>query len=150
MQYLDYMDGEELPWCPSGSNNQWQGLSCIQVHCFGGIATDPIWRVLAPSDGISSWTPLKPQHSNPNPNLLANNSGVLTYLLLPHFSSSLTDPLPFLNLLCHSKTDARFMQDEPKAVWSIPYVSVGFFPKFKPEFYCISFIRSVITSRLHC
>ena len=42
------------------------------------------------------------------------NSGVLTSLLLPHLSSSLTDSLPSLNLLCHSKTDARFMQDAPK------------------------------------
>ena len=31
--------------------------------CPGGNATDPIWRVLASSQGISSWTPLKPQHS---------------------------------------------------------------------------------------
>ena len=30
--------------------------------------SDPIWRVLASSDGILSWTPFKPQHSNPNPN----------------------------------------------------------------------------------
>ena len=37
-------------------------------HCPGGNATDPIWRVLASSLGISSWIPLKPQHSNPNPN----------------------------------------------------------------------------------
>ena len=29
------------------------------------LSTDPIWRVLATSDGISSWTPLKPQHSIP-------------------------------------------------------------------------------------
>ena len=29
------------------------------------MPTDPIWRVLAFSDGISSWTPLKPQHNNP-------------------------------------------------------------------------------------
>ena len=42
------------------------------MHCPGGNATDPIWRVLASSDGISSWTPLKPQLSNPNPNPLAN------------------------------------------------------------------------------
>ena len=42
------------------------------MHCPGGNATEPIWRVLASSDGISSWTPLKPQHSNPNPNRLAN------------------------------------------------------------------------------
>ena len=45
------------------------------------------------------------------------NSGVLTSLLLPHFSSSLTDSLPSWNLLCHSKTDARFMQDGSKVVW---------------------------------
>ena len=35
------------------------------MHCLGGNATDPIWRVLASSDRISSWTPLKPQHSIP-------------------------------------------------------------------------------------
>ena len=35
------------------------------MHCPGGNATDPIWRGLASSDGISSWTPLKPQHSIP-------------------------------------------------------------------------------------
>ena len=43
-------------------------------------------------------------------------SGVLTSLLLPHLSSSLTDSLPPLNLFCHSKTDARFLQDGQKAV----------------------------------
>ena len=63
------------------------------------------------------------------------NSGVLTSLHLPHLSSSLTDSLPSLNLLCHSKTDARFMQDAPKAVWSIPYVSVAFFPSLKQNFF---------------
>ena len=51
-----------------------------------------------------------------------------------HTSSSLTDSLPSLNLLCHSKTHARFMQDAPKAVWSIPYVSVVFFPRLKQNF----------------
>ena len=35
------------------------------MHCPGGNATDPIWRVLASSDGISSWNPIKPQHSIP-------------------------------------------------------------------------------------
>ena len=29
------------------------------------------------------------------------------------------------------KTDARFMQDGQKAVWSIPYVSMAFFPSLK-------------------
>ena len=59
------------------------------------------------------------------------NSGVLTCLLLPHLSSSLTDSVPSLDLLCHSKTQAQFMQDDRKAVWSIPYVSVAFFPSLK-------------------
>ena len=62
------------------------------------------------------------------------NSGVLTFLLLPHLSLSLADYLPSLNLLCHSKTDARFMQDVRKAVWSIPYVSVAFFRSLKQNF----------------
>ena len=67
MHGLDYREGEELSWCPCWSNSVWQGWSCGLVYCPGGNATDPIWRVLASSDGISSWTPLKPQHSNPNP-----------------------------------------------------------------------------------
>ena len=124
-------EGEELSWCPSWSNSLWQGWGCGLVHCPGENATDPIWRVLAFSDGISSWTPLKPQHSNPNHILWPINYGVLTSLLLPHLSLSLTDSLPSLNLLCHSKTDARFVQDGWKAVWSIPYVSVAFFPSLK-------------------
>ena len=57
-----------MSWCPSWSNSLWQGWGCGLVHCPAGNATDSIWRVLASSDGISSWTPLKPQHSNPNPN----------------------------------------------------------------------------------
>ena len=62
------------------------------------------------------------------------NNSVLTSLLLLHLSSSLTDSLSSLNLLCHSKTDARFMQDGPKSVWSIPYVSMAFFPTLKQNF----------------
>ena len=48
---------------PTWSNSLWQGWSCGLVHCPGGNATDPIWRVLVSSDGISSLTPLK--HSIP-------------------------------------------------------------------------------------
>ena len=62
---MDCRDGEELSWCPSSSNSLWQGWSCKLAHCPSGNATDPIWRVLASCDGISSWTPLKPQHSIP-------------------------------------------------------------------------------------
>ena len=43
----------------------WQRWSCGLVHRPGGNATGPIWRALASSDGISSWTPLKPQHCIP-------------------------------------------------------------------------------------
>ena len=114
------------------------------MHCPGGNATDPIWRVLASSDEISSWTPLKPQHRNPNP--LAYQLWSNTSLLLPHLSSSLTDSLPSLNLLCHLKTDAQFMQDGRKVVWSIPYVSVAFFPSLKHNFiaYCSSKVSDCI------
>ena len=71
-QGLDYREAEELSWCPSWSNSLCQGWSCGLVHCTGGNATEPIWRVLVSPDGISSWTPLKSQHSNPNPKRLAN------------------------------------------------------------------------------
>ena len=50
---------------PSWSNCLWQGWSCGLVQCPGRNATDPIWRMLASFDGISSWTPLKLQHSIP-------------------------------------------------------------------------------------
>ena len=59
------LEGDELSWCPSWSNSLWQGWSCGLMHCPGGKVTDQIWRVLASSDGISSWTPLKPQHGIP-------------------------------------------------------------------------------------
>ena len=98
--------------------------------------------------GISCWTPLKPQHSYPNPNPWPINYGVLTSLLLPHRSSSLTVSLPSLNLLSHLKTDARFIQDAPKAVWSIPYVSVVFFPSLKQIF--IAYRSSKVSSRPDC
>ena len=55
------------------------------MYCPGGNDTDPIWRVLASSDGISSWTPLKPQHinPNPNPNPLANKLWCIDFLTPP-------------------------------------------------------------------
>ena len=109
-----------MSWCLSWSNSLWQGWSGRLVHCPGGNAINPIWRVQASSDGISSWTSFKP--------------GVLTSLLLLHLSSPLTDSLPSLILLCYSKTDARFMQDGPKAFWSIPSISVVFFSSLKQNF----------------
>ena len=76
------------------------------------------------------------------------SSGVLTSLLLPYLSSSLTDSVPSLNLLCHSKTDAWFMQDGRKAVWSIPYVFVAFFPSLKQNF--IAYRSSKVSSCPNC
>ena len=73
---------------------------------------------------------------------------MLTSLLLPHLLSSKTDSLPSFSLLCHSKTDARFMQDTPKAVWSIPYVSVAFFPSLKHNF--IAYRSSKVSWRPDC
>ena len=37
------------------------------------------------------------------------------------------------------------MQDAPKAVWSIPYVSVAFFPSLKQN--CIAYRSSKVSSR---
>ena len=118
------------------------------MHCPGGNATEPIWRVLASSDGISSWTPLKTQQNNHNPNPLANQLWCIDFLILTHLSSSLTDSLPSLNLLCHSKTYARFRQDAPKALWRIPYVSLAFFPILKQNF--IAYRSSKVSSRPDC
>ena len=66
------------------------------------------------------------------------NAGVLTSFLLPNLSSSLTDSLPSLNLLCYSNTEARFMQGAPKAVWCILYVSVAFVLSLKQNFIAYS------------
>ena len=74
------------------------------MHCPGGNATDPIWRVLVSSDGISFWTPLKPQHSNPNPNPLANQLWSIDFLtpptpliIPPRLPAFLESPMPFKN-----------------------------------------------------
>ena len=80
---LDYKEAEEVSWCLSWSNSLWQGCSCGLVHCPGGNANYPIWRVLASSQGISCWTPLKPQHSNSNPNPLANQLWCIDFLTPP-------------------------------------------------------------------
>ena len=53
------------------------------MHCPGGNATNPVWKVLTSSEGISSWTPLKPKHSNPNPNPLANQLWCIYFLTPP-------------------------------------------------------------------
>ena len=100
-----------MSWCSSWSNSLWQGWSFGLVHCPGGNGTDLIWRVLASSQGISSWTPLKPQHSNPNPNPnpLANKLWCSDFLTPPtpliipfRFPAFLESVLPLKKLMVDS------------------------------------------------
>ena len=139
-QGLDYREAEEQSWCPSWSISVWQGWSCGLVHCPAGNANGPIWRVLASSDWISSWTPLKPQYSNPNPNPLANQlwcSDFLTPptpLIIPHRLSTFRESLMPLKIWC--SIQARCSKSSVKH--SIRFC--GMFSKFETHFYyCISF-----------
>ena len=89
-------------------------------------------ELLASSDRVSSWTPLKPKHSNPNPNPLANKLWYIDFLtpptplIIPHQ----TPCLPWISYATQ-KTNARFMQDARKAIWSIQYVLLYFFQVLK-------------------
>ena len=118
------------------------------MHCPGGNATDPISRVLASSDGITSWTPLKLQHSNTNPNLLANQlwcSDFLTpptLLIIPHrFPTFLESLMPLKNWCSiHSRCSKRSLKH------SIRFC--GIFPSLKQNF--IAYHSSKVTSRPDC
>ena len=149
-QGLDYRESEELSCCPSWSKCLWQGWSCGLVHCPGGNATDPIWRVLASSDGISSWTPLKPQHSNPNPNSLANQLWCIdflpspTALIIPHRLPAFLESLMPLKNWC--SIHARWSKSSLKH--SIRFCGMHFFFKLKIEF--IAYRSSKVSSRPVC
>ena len=142
-QGLDYRNGEELSWCPSWSNSLWQGWSCGLVRCHAGNATYLIWRVLASSNGISYWTPLKPQHCNPNPNPLANQLWSIDFLtlstplIIPHRHPAFLESLMPLTNWC--SIHARWSKSSLKH--SIRFC--GIFSKFKTQCYCISFFWSV-------
>ena len=135
----NYNEAEEQSSCPSWSNSLWQGWSCGLVQCPDENATGLIWRVLASSDGISSWTPFKPQHSNPNLKPLANHLRCIVLLFLPtpiiisHRLPAFLESLMPLNNWC--SIHARCSKSSLKH--SIGFC--GIFPKFKTEFYCISF-----------
>ena len=124
-----------MSWCLFWSNSQWQGWSCGLVHCPGGNATDPIWRVLASSVGISSWTPLKPQHSNPKPNPLANQLWCIEFLtpatplIIPHRLRAFLESLMPLKNSC--SIHARCSKSSLKH--SIRFC--GIFSKFKTQLY---------------
>ena len=109
----------------------WQGWSCWLVHCPGGNATDSIWRVLASSNGISSWILLKTQLSNPNPKPLAYQLWSIDFLtpptplIIPHRLHAFLESLMPLKNWC--SIHARRSK-------SITYVSVAFFPSLKHNF----------------
>ena len=111
------------------------------MYCPGGNATDPIWRVLASSLGISSWTPLKPQHSNPNP--LANQLWYIDFLtpptplIIPHrLPGFLESLIPHKNWC---SIHARWSKSSLKH--SIRFC--GIFSKFKDNF--IAYLSSKVS-----
>ena len=118
------------------------------MHCAGGNASDAIWRVLVTSDGITSWTPLKPQHSNPNPNPLANKlwridlitppTPLIILHRLPAFHESL---MPLKNW---SSIHARWFKSSLKH--SIRFCAI--FPSLKQNF--IAFRSSKVSARPNC
>ena len=118
------------------------------MYCPGRNATDPIWRVLAPSDGISFWTPLKPQHTNPNPNPLINQLWSIDFLtpptplIIPHrLPAFLESQMPLKNwCLIH----ARWSKSSLKH--SIRFC--GMFPSLKQNF--IAYRSSKVSSRPDC
>ena len=104
------------------------------MYCPGGNAIDPIWRVLASSQGISFWTPLKPQHSNPNPNPLANQLWCIdfltppTSLIIPHSLPAFVGSLMPLKNWC--SIHARWSKSSVRH--SIRFC--GIFPSLKQNF----------------
>ena len=117
------------------------------MHCPGGNATDPIWRVLVSSNGISSRAPLKPQNNNTNPKPLTNQHWCIDFftpptpLIIPHrLSAFLESLMPLKNwCLIHARCSKSSLKH------SIRFCGI-IFSKFILEFYCISFFLSV---RLH-
>ena len=116
-QGLDYRDSDELSRCRFWSNSLWQGWSYRLVHCSGGNTIEPIRRMLAFSDGISCWIPLKPQHSNPNTNhnRLANQLWCIdfltppTTLMIPHRRLAFLESLMPLKNWCSINARPSFM-----------------------------------------
>ena len=132
----------------SESNSRWQGWSCGLVHCPGWNATEPIWKVLASSDGISSWTPLKPQYSNPNPNPLAYQLWYINFLtpptplIIPHRLPAFLESLMLLKIWC--SIHARWSKSSVKN----PIRFCGIFPSLKENF--IAYRSSKVSSRPGC
>ena len=116
------------------------------MYCPGENATDPIWRVLASSQGISSWTPLKPQHSNPNP--LANQLWGIDFLTPPTPRIIPQVSPPSLNVLCHLKNWCSIYTICSKSSLKHSIRFCGIFPSLKQNF--IVHRTSKVASRPDC
>ena len=101
--------------------------------------------MLASSDQISLGTLLKPQHSNPDPNPLANQLWFIDFLtppihlILPHRLPAFLESLMPLKKWCtiHARCPKSSMKHSTRFC--------GVYSKFKTEFYCISFFWCVLT-----
>ena len=126
----------------------WKCHWMLEMPLNAGNATDPIWRVLASSDGISCWTPLKPQHSNPNPNHLANQLWCIDFLtpptplIIPHRLPAYLESLIPLKNWCSNHI--RWSKSSLKH--SIRFC--GIFPSLKHNF--IAYRSSKVYSRPDC
>ena len=115
-------------------------------YCPSGNVTDPIWRVLASSDGISCWTPLKPQHSNPNP--LANQLWCIDFLtpptplIIPHRFPA------FLESLMPPKNWCSIPERWSKSSLKHSILFCGIFSSLKQNF--IAYRSSKVSSRPDC
>ena len=104
------------------------------MHCPGRNATDPIWRVLASSLGISSWTPIKPQHSNHNPNPLANQLWCIDFLTPPKALIIPHRLLAFLKYLIPLKNWCLIHARWSKSSLKYSICFCGIFPSLKQNF----------------
>ena len=106
------------------------------MHCPDENATDPIWRMLASSDGISSWNPLKLQYSNTthNPYLLFNQLWCIDFLtpptppIIPHRLPAFLECLMPLKNWCsiHARLSKSSMKRSTRFC--------GIFPSLKQNF----------------
>ena len=118
------------------------------MRCPGGNATDPIWRLLSSSDGISSWTPLKSQHSKPNPNLLANQLWCIVFLT-PPTPVVIPQRLPaFLESLMPLKNRCSIHARWSKSSLKHSIRFCGIIPSLKHNL--IAYISSKVSSRTDC
>ena len=104
------------------------------MYCPGGNATEPIWRVLASSLGISSWTSLKPQHSNPSPNPFGIQLCCIDFLT-PPTPLIITHRLPaFLEFLMQLKNWCSIHARWSKSSLKHYICFCGIFPSLKQNF----------------